>query len=279
LPKRFAKEALISKRQVFAFSLLSICLVLSGCGTMHSGKRWGEDATITPGWEKIGESAYDALTSPMFYVPLAAALLLQIDGADERLSDWATEHTPIYGSMERADDISENIRSLTQYTLYASWLATPGGDDPMGWVSAKAKGALVQQAAVGLNGQFVEQIKDVTDRKRPNGDNDHSFPSGTAANVTAFTTLTSRNVDVMNIPQQAKTTMHIGLYTLICAAAWGRVEGGCHYPSDALAGIAQGYFISSFINDSFMGLDSKMNGMPIAGFDGREVFVGYCWRF
>jgi membrane-associated phospholipid phosphatase len=259
--------------------LLALFLFLTGCGTMGNSRRWGEDATLVPGWSKIGESAYNAVTSPRFYVPAAAALLLSIGNADERISDWAMEHTPVFGSMERAGRMSDDFRSVSSYAMYLSMLLAPSGDEPVDWAVSKLKGALVQHAAFALNREVVDGIKAATGRERPNGDNHKSFPSGHAANVAAFTNLASRNVDAMNIPQGAKTALDVGMYALAAATAWARVEAGAHYPTDVLAGMAQGYFITSFINDAFLGTGEDGSGGPVAGYDGRRLFIGYSLRF
>lgn len=246
---------------------------------MKNGRRWGEDATLLPGWKKVGESAFDALTSPLVLIPAAGALLLQIDHGDRRISDWAREHTPVYGSNDRADQRSEDIRGVMACTFYLSMIATPGGDDLSSWGSSKVKGALVQQAAVGFNHLIVSNSQDAIGRERPNNSDKRSFPSSRAANTAAFATLSSRNVDAMNIPQPAKTALNFGLYTAMFATAWARVEAGRHYPSDVLAGISLGHLTTSIINDSFMGIDSKGNGYPVASYNGRELFLGYCLRF
>jgi len=46
-----------------------------------------------------------------------------------------------------------------------------------------------------------------------------------------------------------------------------------------LAGISLSYFMGSFFHDSFMGIDGEMSGTPVVRFYGREVYIGYCWRF
>ncbi len=260
-------------------ALLIVCLILQGCGTMKNGRRWGEDATLLPGWKKAGESAFDALMSPLVLIPAAGALLLQIDHGDRRISDWAREHTPVYGSNDKADQRSEDIRGVMACTFYLSMLATPSGDDLTSWGASKVKGALVQQAAVGFNHLIVSNSQDAIGRERPNNSDKRSFPSSRAANTAAFATLSSRNVDAMNIPQPAKTTLNAGLYTAMFATAWARVEAGRHYPSDVLAGISLGHLTSSIINDTFMGIDSKVNGHPVASCNGKELFIGYCLRF
>lgn len=260
-------------------ALLFVGAFASGCSTMENGRRWGEDATLRPGLKKVGRSALDALTSPMFYVPAAAALLLQIDQADRRISDWAMEHTPVFGSMRGAEQRSEDIRSASSYLFYLSVLATPGGNEPVPWAVSKAKGALVQQSAVSVNHFLVNTVKDATNHKRPDRVDDRSFPSSRTANVTAFTSLASRNVSVMNLPGQVKTAFKAVLYTAPFVTAWARVEAGAHYPADALAGISQGYFVTTLINDSLMGLDRRPAGAPTAWFGPNGVYLGYCLRF
>lgn len=261
------------------FSLLFSCVQLSGCGTLDSGRRWGEDVTLNPGWDTIGRSARDALTSPMFYLPAAAALLLQIDHADRRISDWAREHTPVYGSEKKAQQRSKDIRSAASYTLYLTMLATPGGREPVAWGISKAKGALVQQSAAAANHYAIDTYQNAIGRQRPDDSDDRSFPSRMAGDMAAFTALSSRNVEAMNIPGAAKTTLNGILYAALSAGAWARVESGSHYPADVLAAISHGYFLSSFINDSFMGLNRKNSGMPVVGFGTDNISVGYCWMF
>lgn len=36
----------------------------AGCGTLASGKKWGEDATMWPGWERVDKAAFHAAVSP-----------------------------------------------------------------------------------------------------------------------------------------------------------------------------------------------------------------------
>jgi hypothetical protein len=44
------------------------------------------------------------------------------------------------------------------------------------------------------------------------------------------------------------------LHGLGFATAWARMEGGWHYPSDTLAGMAIGNFCAEFFSDASMGL-------------------------
>lgn len=40
--------------------------------------------------------------------------------------------------------------------------------------------------------------------------------------------------------------MEIGFGMITAGTAWARVEGGVHYPSDVLAGMALGHFVENY---------------------------------
>ena len=69
--------------------LFFMLIFLSSCGTLPNHRRWGEDATLFPGWKRLGDSAVNALADPLTWAPLGGALLFQIDDWDRRVSDWA----------------------------------------------------------------------------------------------------------------------------------------------------------------------------------------------
>lgn len=256
---------------------MAVALSIQGCSTMANGRRWGEDATLRPGWKKAGDSALTAATSPMVLVPAAAALVLQVHDMDGRLSRWAVRHTPLYGSNDRAERLSSDLRSVSLASFYLSVPATPGGDDPAGWFLSKAKGAAVQVSAAALNNEITFVLKDAVGRKRPNGKDDESFPSGHASNAAMFTVLAARNVQAMRIPAPAKTFMVTALHAVMFGVAWGRVEAGVHYPSDVLAGMALAYFTGAFVNDSFMGIGIDV--VPVAEPTPGGYRIGICGRF
>src|SRR5262249_23468571 len=130
-----------------AFALMCLS-ALSACGTLPNGRAWGEDATIRPGWERVRVSAVSAARDPWVWGPLLGAAAFQIDNFDRRTSDWAREHTPVFGSQENAQQWSDGLRTASVAAHYITILATPGGDDGTQWVINKAKGALVDAAAV-----------------------------------------------------------------------------------------------------------------------------------
>jgi hypothetical protein len=230
--------------------------VSAGCGTLPDGHGWGQQATLLPGWDRIRSAAWNAASSPHVWAPVGAALLLQIDGADEAISEWAVEETPLFGSNQKATDASDALNAFSFVMLGATALATPSGDSPGEWSASKLKGTAVELSAPLLASGTTELLKSAVGRTRPNLENDRSFPSGHTSTAAANSLLAIRNTDHLLIPGWAKTTLKTGFATLPYATGWARIEGGHHYPSDVLAGAAIGNFFGAFVNDAFMGVDS-----------------------
>lgn len=254
----------------------AVLVLTPGCALMENGRRWGEDATVAPGWDVVSSSAIENVSSPRFLIPTCLALVLQIDDLDERVSRWATRHTPTSGSTRRAERTSSSLRSASIILYHASALATPGGPEPGPWLESKAKGYAVQLGAAALNNELVFVLKDACPRRRPLGWDDESFPSGHAANAAMFTTLASRNVAAMGLGPAARTSADVLLLGLAVAVAWERVEAGAHYPSDVLAGMAMGSLLAAFANDAFMGTNLRVG--PQADSGGR-IFAGFSVEF
>ena len=100
----------------------------SACGTLANGRAWGEDATLAPGWERLRWAAHRNAVDPWTWLPIAGAAVLQIDDMDQRISRWARDETPVFGSQEDAEDASSTWRSAAGDLWLASLLAPPGGD-------------------------------------------------------------------------------------------------------------------------------------------------------
>lgn len=237
--------------------------VFSGCGTLSSGKKWGADATISSGWDKAGKAAYRSMVSPLTWLPVAGAAILQIDNWDRKISDWASDKTPIFGSQANANNWS-NYLLYTSGALYAATaLLTPSGDQAGEWVGDKMKGFIVGGAAIGLSEGIVGILQPALDRKRPDGSR-QSFPSGHATAAASFSTLAAKNVDTMHLSRSVKIASDSGLFLITAGTAWARVEAKKYFPADILAGMAIGHFISSFANDAFLGLDNSQDIAPDA---------------
>jgi membrane-associated phospholipid phosphatase len=235
-------------------AVLVVGALLTGCSSLPNGRGWGQDATPLPGWKRIGEAAADAALDRGTWALAGAALVFGLSDLDQRVSDWAIDHTPIYGSQQTAGDAAPFVRDLANRIHVASVLATPSGDDLPVWALSKGKGYAVGLLAVGLNGAVTQRLKVGVGRTRPRNGDTRSFPSKHASDVATKLTLASRNVETLPIPESAKTGLRVGFAGLALAGGWARVEAGGHFPSDVLAGWAIGRFLAAFMNDAFMGL-------------------------
>jgi membrane-associated phospholipid phosphatase len=243
---------------IFLFILFMSALgILNGCGTLSNGRGWGQDATWNPGWARIKSATIDAALSPETWGTVAAALVLQIDDMDERISDWASDNTPIFGSQNNADKWSDYLRDTSGAAYLLTTLVTPSGEDPLGWSTSKVKGLTVGAIAWGFTAGTTELLKDQTERTRPDKSDNRSFPSGHVSSAGSFTTLGRRNISCLSLSPAYEKFSNLALYGISAGTAWARVEAKKHYPSDALVGYAIGHFSSALINDAFLGLDTK----------------------
>ena len=204
---------------------------------------------------------------------------MQIDDFDHRTSDWAREHTPIFGSQHNAEEWSDDLRTASVFAHYISIVATPSGDGLGEWLANKAKGTLVDAAAVAATGAGTQSLKSAAGRTRPNGADDESFPSGHTSSSAVHTRLASRNLRSIDMPAGARTTLDVGLYALTIGTSWSRIEAGWHFPADTMFSMALGNFMASFVNDAFLGLDSGSSSLTVAATpDGAMVQWRMRWR-
>jgi len=237
--------------------LLVVVLVpwfLAGCGTLENGRGWGEEALWPLDLERIGRAGRDALLSPGTWVPLAGAGVLALGDLDERVSDWASEHTPLFRSQSGAADASDFLSGVLGAETFGTVLATPSGDTPEAWALAKLKGGAVELGAIAATKALTDGLKDGSDRERPDGSDDRSFPSGHTSNAFAFATLANRNLDSIDFLEDVRTPLQIANTVLASGVAWARVEARKHHPSDVLFGAALGHFVTAFIHDAFLNL-------------------------
>ena len=229
----------------------------SGCTTLPDGERaWGEDATLTPGWDRVRDSAVNAARDPHVWVPLAGAVLFQVGDWDHEVSEWAQRETPVFGSQRNAERWSDDLRTASAYSYALTVLFTPSGDDPGDWFRNKSRGVAVGLAARAFTSWTTQGLKDAVGRERPDGSNDLSFPSGHTSASAANTMLASRNLDAIDLSPGARRWLNGGLLMLTLGTSWARIEAGKHDPSDTLFGMALGNWFAMFVNDAFLGHDA-----------------------
>lgn len=261
------------------YLFIANAVFFQGCGTLSNGRGWGQDATLTPGWERIRSAAVNAAVSPETWAPVAAALALQIDDVDERISDWASDNRPVFGSMENAREWSNRLEVGSCAVYFVTAMAAPSGDDASDWFNAKSKGIAVGLAAVGITGGGTKALKKISGRTRPDASDNKSFPSGHASDSAAYASLARRNLDSISLPPKSRMFADIGIAGIAAGTGWARVEAKVHYPSDVLAGYALGHYFSAFINDAFLGLDSAKAPKIAIAPSGKGLMVGLSWAF
>jgi hypothetical protein len=241
-------------RIIVLWVMLALMGCMCGCGTLANGRGWGQDTFTTMRPSTIAQAAKRAFFNVGTLAPAAGAVVFAASGLDDDVTDWASEHTPLFGSIEGAQRASDALRAALQVEVLASALATPSGTKPKEWAYAKAKGLGGELLALGATIGATELLKTATDRRRPDQKDSRSFPSGHASGAFAAATLANRNLKVLPLPVWAKQSLPIGNLVLASGVAWARVEGERHFPSDVLAGAALGHFLSAFIHDAVLGL-------------------------
>ncbi len=253
--------------------------LLAGCGTLSNGRGWGQDATFTPGWDRIRTSAWKNATDPWTWAPLAGVLTLQIDDFDERISRWAREETPVYGSRRNADDFSDQAATALGGLWLASVAATKSGTTSDTYLWSKTKGVAVEVSSQLASYGITELFKNSVRRQRPSEEDDFSFPSGHTTSAFNHALLASLNLDSTDLSEQWRDPVRFGLYTLAIGTGWARVEAGEHFPVDVLFAAGVTNFLTGFIHDAFLGLDSNPALIVSPGPEGSGWAIGLAWSF
>ncbi|HEY5649787.1 MAG TPA: phosphatase PAP2 family protein [Nitrospiria bacterium] len=241
-------------RSIWVPALLAV--LLSGCTTLPNGRGWGQDATLFPGFKKIGHAALNSLRDPDVWIPVVGTAVFSIDDWDENVSIWATDHAPIFGTPENAGTASDYLKASLIVAAGTTALLTPSGEDPKTWTMSKFKGLTVETAAFFSTSRLTNDIKRWSGRHRPNGD-EGSFPSMHSSQAHVSSKLAIRNLESLPLSERARTYYATGFRTLAAMTAWARIEKNKHYPSDVLVGAALGNFLGGFIQEAFMGLEDE----------------------
>lgn len=207
-------------------------------------------------------------------IPAAAAIIFAAGNWDRSVSDWATEHTPLFGSQENARTASDVLQWTLEGEVFTTLLATPSGPGTKPWLQAKLKGFGVEVLAAGVTAGSTQLLKRVTNRTRPDGSNDLGFPSGHASNAFAMASLANRNLNTLNLNPWVNYSLQAGNIMMASGTAWGRVEGNKHFPSDVLAGAAIGHFLSRFIHDALIGTSDSQR-FQLKVLPSREMTMVY----
>lgn len=254
----------------------TLAVLLGGCSSLPDGHGWGQYATATPGMARVKAAAWGAATDPMTWGPALAAAGFALGDGDQRASEWAREHAPVFGSERDAQEASDRLRDTSKHLAWLTFIAAPSGADAALWSKNKLKALAVESAGYALSRNLTGVLKRGTDRTRPNG-GDLSFPSAHSSSAAAYASMTRRHTELMALPGWGHSLSEATANTLALGTAWARVEAGSHYPTDAFAGVALGNFLTLFVYDAFMG---EGQWRPrIGAVEGGGVEVGLTGRF
>ncbi|NNF52582.1 MAG: phosphatase PAP2 family protein [Gammaproteobacteria bacterium] len=231
----------------FTICAMSV-LMASGCASAPDDRSWGGNAHW-PGGGSFRQALVTAAKDPQTWVPLAGALALQIDDADENASRWLANEQPLFG--RNAADTSDTLSNLTTAMYFATALAAPSAG-----LRDKGRGLAVGLGAIALNKAVTEGLKSAAGRERPNRQDNRSMPSGHASNASVSSAMAISNADYLPAPDWFRHGLTAGLYAMAGGASLARVEAGEHYLSDVLVGYALGHFIAAFMQQAFIQAES-----------------------
>jgi membrane-associated phospholipid phosphatase len=237
-------------KKVAILSLLIVLLVtFSGCAGKTGS--WGSEATLTPGWDHIGHAAVQAVSDPMTWAPIGAALLFRVDNFDRRTVDWASDQNPLFNTSKHAEAVSDTLQQVSKINYLLTVAVVPSEAGFEG-IKDKAFGLGLGWVAISATGLATSSMKSTFNRERPDESNFRSFPSGHASSSAVAATLAVKNIDHMPLGDTEKKVWQWSSYAVAGLTGWARVEAERHYPSDVLSGFALGHFIGSFINGAFI---------------------------
>lgn len=227
--RRVAK--LINVRLLGTVSLCLVLVVLTACSSF--GARARHAATV-------------AARDPWTWGPLAGAAVIAATDNDERISQWAKTNTPVYGSSEAALNASDRFRSYASSSAWAIFLAAPS-HDMESWLSEKGMDASGNLVGLAFARTTTGTLKSTAQRERPNHNAVRdSFPSAHATDAFAHATLARDYADDLHTYRPLREGIQWASDGFAIATAWGRVEGGVHYPTDVLIGAVVANFTTRF---------------------------------
>lgn len=218
--------------QKIAVLLLSLMIV--GC-SHQSTKQYERYSFI--------DSLQSAAAEPLTWAPIVTAGLIAASGQDKKISTSARKNTPVFSSTAKAEQASDDLKSVLKVAAIVSTAFAP----------AEEKEMLIVSNIIGFSSsQFAtDQLKLLTNRTRPNEKDDYSMPSGHTSQAFSAAKINSLNLEYYSFSPNTKNVLNVMNYSLAMGTAWARVEAGYHYPTDVLLGAALGNFITTAVNNSF----------------------------
>ena len=237
------KTILLSRAKQGWGLLFCLGLVLLNTGCSTTGSSWYD----YPGSRK-SPAPVTAAWDPRTFIPAAAALVIAVTDSDQKISDWASRHHPVYGSQDSAESASNSLRGLLAASAVVTTFMAPGKQDA--YLPGRPGNMVVGVMSAATTSMLTNDLKDSTGRARPNGVDQRSLPSSHSSAASTYASIASHGVNQLPISAGQRSFWNVGFVTLAAATAWARVEANAHYPTDVLAGFALGNFTTMLLHAS-----------------------------
>jgi len=202
--------------------------------------------------EKFSRSSQAAFKQPSTWAPLLAATIIAAADKDTKISEWAQDKTPVFGSMQDAVTASNNLVDSLVISAGVSALFIPDHSAESDLLPTNVEFFLIEGIGLSVNSGITSRLKSLAERNRPNQQDQRSFPSGHTSRAFSAANFSKHNIQQLNLTDDTKKYFDLVFDSAAIATGWARVEAGWHYPTDVLAGSALGNVVSSIIRDMYL---------------------------
>lgn len=230
--------------------------------------------------KRIRHAAWNATKDPQTWIPAGFALGIAAARQDQAISDWATRRNPIFGTTQKADEMSDILREASLYANGVTGVSRYGLALYRRSPYTAASGVAMSLTAASLTSGITGYFKHSVGRERPDDSDTKSFPSGHTSTASLAATLAAKNVEALPLPNYGKIGLKTGFAALTYGTGWARVEADKHYLSDILAGAALGHFLGVFLHDAILGDNHENIGVDVGVTPSQKaVYMGVGLKF
>lgn len=274
----------VTKRPCIAYQHRLITALFVGASLIlpvhssHAKKRSEEVSSLyskkknsTSVFKRFGRSLVQNIAEPEAWVPLTSAALFSLGNFDLKISNWMREQNPLFGSQPNARKMGDVLRNILMLQAFTTTLFVEEGKEGPSWALSKGKRLFIQTLGLASVVFLGRTLKSSTNRQRPNGVGEDSFPSEHSSTSFALSAITRNNLEQIHLASGWQTGLSMSSLGLATSVAWARMEAGRHFPSDVLFGAFLGNFLSNTIQDTFL-QKSDYSIMILPSRDGLTTF-------
>jgi hypothetical protein len=260
--------------------ILILPIIFSSCSLLTKKGDWGKHALWPIKSQRIKNAFIKNISSPHVWIPASAAAVTYLGHYDKKITSWAVKYKPVFNDRDKASEWSDDLLKVFSHEMYLTMLLTASSDEEPSlneYVVNKGKGYLVIRGATLATDRVRDKSAGFFDRQKPNDRNQRSFPSGHSSKAASRVAIANRNLDYIPMHDNLRTSLQVLNTSAAGLMQIARIEARAHYPSDTLMGYALGTFISGFIYDSLMNLESD-EFVSIVPYD-KNITVQYTLSF